>query len=117
MEIKKHKTVPEIKGILRSHVIEVPSCIRDCSGIKIFGKRVSELYSTENDFIIPYSSTYQNMEKAYITGNASREEILQDAEKLSLDMNLVNDFMSQDNEVEDEDNDEELFLIINAKRG
>lgn len=85
--------------------------------IKIFGKRVSELYSTENDFIIPYSSTYQNMEKAYITGNASREEILQDAEKLSLDMNLVNDFMSQDNEVEDEDNDEELFLIINAKRG
>ena len=38
MEIKKHKTVPEIKGILRSHVIEVPSCIRDCSGIKYLVK-------------------------------------------------------------------------------
>ena len=38
MEPKKPKIVPEIKGILRSHVIEVPSCIRDCSGIKIFGK-------------------------------------------------------------------------------
>ena len=40
MEIKRKKNVPEIKGILRSNVIEVPSCIRDCSGIKIFGKRL-----------------------------------------------------------------------------
>ena len=37
MENKRHKNVPEIKGLLRSHVVEVPSCIRDCSGIKIFG--------------------------------------------------------------------------------
>ena len=29
------KNVPEIKkGVLRSHVVEVPSVIRDCSGIK-----------------------------------------------------------------------------------
>ena len=27
MEIKRNKTVPEIKGLLRSHVVEVPSCI------------------------------------------------------------------------------------------
>ena len=46
MEIKKHKTVPEIKGLLRSHVVEVPSCIRDCSGIKIFGKRIKSLLFT-----------------------------------------------------------------------
>lgn len=86
--------------------------------IKIFGKRVAELYGTENNFIIPYSMTYQDMEKAYITGNASREEILQDAKLLSLDMNLINDFVSQDNEKDDdeEDDDDELFSIINAKR-
>ena len=52
MEIKKHKTVPEIKGILRSHVIEVPSCIRDCSGIKIFGKRIKSLLFTTDVAII-----------------------------------------------------------------
>ena len=45
MDVKKNKTVPEIKGLLRSHVVEVPSCIRDCSGIKIFGKRIKSLLS------------------------------------------------------------------------
>ena len=52
MEIKKHKTVPEIKGLLRSHVVEVPSCIRDCSGIKIFGKRIKSLLFTTDVAII-----------------------------------------------------------------
>ena len=46
MENKRHKNVPEIKGLLRSHVVEVPSCIRDCSGIKIFGKRIKSLLFT-----------------------------------------------------------------------
>lgn len=62
--------------------------------------------------------TYQDMEKAFSTGNAYKEEILRDAEILSLDMNIVNDFVSQEDEVsEDEMDDEELFSIINAKRG
>ena len=48
LENKRIKNVPEIKGILRSNVIEVPSCIRDCSGIKIFGKRLkSFLFTTD----------------------------------------------------------------------
>ena len=46
------KNVPEIKGVLRSHVIEVPSCIRDCSGIKIFGKRIKSLLFTTDVAII-----------------------------------------------------------------
>lgn len=52
MEPKKPKIVPEIKGILRSHVIEVPSCIRDCSGIKIFGKRIKSLLFTTDVAVI-----------------------------------------------------------------
>lgn len=85
--------------------------------IKIFDKQVSELYSTDNNFIIPYSMTYQDMEKAFSTGNASKEEILRDAEILSLDMNIVNDFVSREDEVSDDEmDDEELFSIINAKR-
>ncbi len=52
MEVKKNKHVPEIKGLLRSHVIEVPSCIRDCTGIKIFGKRIKSLLFTTDVAII-----------------------------------------------------------------
>ena len=52
MENKRMKNVPEIKGILRSHVVEVPPCIRDCSGIKIFGKRIKSLLFTTDVAVI-----------------------------------------------------------------
>ena len=52
MENKRIKNVPEIKGILRSHVVEVPPCIGDCSGIKIFGKRIKSLLFTTDVAII-----------------------------------------------------------------
>lgn len=52
MEKKASKKVPEIKGALRSKIIEVPSCIRDCSGIKIFGKRIKSLLFTTDVAII-----------------------------------------------------------------
>ena len=52
MEKRKHKQVPEIKGLLRRHVVEVPPCIRDCSGIKIFGKRIKSLLFTTDVAII-----------------------------------------------------------------
>lgn len=42
------KYVPEIKGTLRSHMIELPKSISDASGIRIFGKRLkSFLFSTD----------------------------------------------------------------------
>lgn len=85
--------------------------------IKIFEKQVNELYSKENNYVVPYSFTYQNMEKAFITGNASREEILEDAKKLDLDMNLINDFLVEEDNDVDEIADELLFSIINEKRG
>lgn len=43
-----NKYVPEIKGILRSHMIEVPEVIRNASGIRVFGKRIKSLvFSTD----------------------------------------------------------------------
>jgi len=43
-----NKFIPEIKGTLRSHMIEVPQVIREASGIKIFGKRLkSFVFSTD----------------------------------------------------------------------
>lgn len=49
---KESKFVPEIKGILRKNVIEVPTVIRDCSGIKIFGKRIKSLLFTTDVAVI-----------------------------------------------------------------
>lgn len=40
------KFVPEIKGTLRNHIVEVPLVIAECSGIKIFGKRIKSLLFT-----------------------------------------------------------------------
>lgn len=62
--------------------------------IKIHEKRVEELYSLKNDYIEPYSLTYQDMEKAFDSGYATRENILEDAKKLDLDMNLIEEFVS-----------------------
>lgn len=85
--------------------------------IKIFGKRVGELYSTENPYVIPYSSTYQDMERAYLTGNASKTDIFEDAVKLNLDMSLIEEFLEESTAADDEDDDEELFSLINKKWG
>jgi 2-keto-3-deoxy-6-phosphogluconate aldolase len=52
MSAKESKFVPEIKGTLRNHVIEVPHIIRNCSGIKIFGKRIKSLLFTTDVAII-----------------------------------------------------------------
>ena len=57
------------------------------------------------------------METSFITGNASREEIIKDAKTLSLDMNLIHELVKQDGiSADDEEDDEELFSIINARR-
>lgn len=90
---------------------------RVLQNIEIFKKQVDELYGTENKYVIPYSSTYSDMEKAFLTGNASKEEILKDAEKLGLDINLIEDFLIQgDAEAEDEE-DDILFSEINIEQG
>jgi hypothetical protein len=46
------KYVPEVKGILRNHYIEVPTVIREASGIKIFGKRLKSFIFTTDVAII-----------------------------------------------------------------
>ena len=84
--------------------------------IKILGKRVEELYGNENKYLTQCSSIYQDMTKAYNDGNASKEEILEDAETLGLDMTLVNDIVSDDTFEDDTDDDAELLELIRLKR-
>lgn len=48
----ENKHMPEIKGTLRSHMIELPLCIREASGILIFGKRIKSAVFTTDVAII-----------------------------------------------------------------
>lgn len=42
------KTIPQYNGTLRSHQLNVPSCVYECSGISIFGRRIKSLvFSTD----------------------------------------------------------------------
>ena len=46
MTVKKF--VPVYEGELRKHSIQVPHCISECSGIRIFGRRIKSLvFSTD----------------------------------------------------------------------
>jgi len=46
------KYIPEIKGLLRRHMIEIPECIKNASGIKIFGKTIRSLAFTTDVAVI-----------------------------------------------------------------
>ena len=42
------KNIPIYRGTLRSHLLDVPHCIAQCSGIRIFGRRIKSLvFSTD----------------------------------------------------------------------
>lgn len=46
------KNIPQIKGTLRSHMIELPEAIREASGIRIFGKRLKSFVFTTDVAVI-----------------------------------------------------------------
>jgi hypothetical protein len=46
------KQVPEIRGTLRSHMIELPRVISDATGIRIFGKRLKSFVFTTDVALI-----------------------------------------------------------------
>lgn len=52
MNAKETKLIPEIKGVYRNHMIEVPLVVREASGIKIFGKRIKSLLFTTDVAVI-----------------------------------------------------------------
>ncbi|MCD8110365.1 MAG: ImmA/IrrE family metallo-endopeptidase [Clostridiales bacterium] len=84
--------------------------------IAISKDRIDELYSKDNRFVNPYSSTYDDIKKAYDAGFVTIEDVLGDAAKLGLDMDLVRDFLDSDEGDAEEEDDGELFSVINAKR-
>ena len=51
-ELRVRKAVPEYDGTLRSHMIKIPTCISECSGIRVFGRRIKSLAFTTDVAII-----------------------------------------------------------------
>ncbi len=51
-ELHVRKTVPAYEGTLRSHMIMIPHCISECSGIRVFGRRIKSLAFTTDVAII-----------------------------------------------------------------
>jgi len=51
-EVLMEKFIPQIRGTLRRHMIEVPECIQQASGIKIFGKIIRSLAFTTDVAVI-----------------------------------------------------------------
>ncbi|MBA5850119.1 hydrolase [Clostridium sp. cel8] len=49
---KANKYVPQINGTLRGHMINVPSVIRQATGIKVFGKRIKSFAFTTDIAVI-----------------------------------------------------------------
>lgn len=52
-----------------------------------------------------------------VAGNASRENILEDALKLELDVNVINDFLAEEDKAEDDDDDEDCFQLLMQSGG
>lgn len=46
------KFIPEYAGSLRSHMVQIPDCIRRASGIVIFGKRIKSIVFTTDVAVI-----------------------------------------------------------------
>lgn len=51
-ELRQRKAVPAYEGTLRSHMIMIPPCISECSGIRVFGRRIKSLAFTTDVAII-----------------------------------------------------------------
>ena len=47
------KFVPSYSGTLRSHLVEVPQCIAECSGIRVFGRRIKSLVFSTDVAVVP----------------------------------------------------------------
>lgn len=49
---KERKRVPAYEGTLRNHMITIPTCIAECSGIRVFGRRIKSLAFTTDVAVI-----------------------------------------------------------------
>lgn len=85
--------------------------------IEIFKDNINNLYSNENSAINNIYVIYQQMEMAYKSGLASREEIIRDADNLNLNKDIINSFFDIIDETDDDGDDTEILNLIKSKWG
>ncbi|MCI9314242.1 MAG: ImmA/IrrE family metallo-endopeptidase [Lachnospiraceae bacterium] len=79
--------------------------------MKFFREKAERLYSNRNDFFNDQDVIYRQMEKVYLTGYAARTEIINDAEKLGLNLTTIQSFFDRIEE-DDEEDDEEMLACL-----
>ena len=80
--------------------------------IEIFKNQIDLLYSTNNASIDNNGLIYQQIEKTYKNGLASREEIIKDAANLNLNEDVIRLFFDDIDKSDDENDDSEVAAII-----
>ena len=79
-------------------------------------KEFETIYANENPYV-DVNDIYSQMRDAYVTGFASRDEILKDSEVLGLDLTLIEAFLEPYVEDMDDEKDDELDEMIRGVWG
>ena len=72
------KQVPSYTGTLRNHSLTIPACVSECSGIRIFGRRIKSLaFSTDVAIIKDIGSRLEaGADFLNVSGAAATPEIV-----------------------------------------
>ena len=73
------KVIPTYSGTLRNHSLEVPDCIAECSGIRIFGRRIKSLVFSTDVAII----------KNVRSGRMGKKDIIKIDTPMNLDLDVL----------------------------
>ena len=80
--------------------------------VQIFEKQVKHLYACKNSHFEANSLIYRQMKLVYDAGYASRQEILEDAKLLDLDIQLINSFFDEILDTDEDEDDTELIDFV-----
>lgn len=85
--------------------------------IEIFKEKVELLYGNDGNTFFDSGLLYQQIERAYSNGLASRDEIIKDAARLHLNQEIINTFFDQIEDQDDEEDDAVILATIKSKWG
>jgi len=85
--------------------------------IELFKEQIDLLYDNENNAVFNSGLIYQQIEMAYAEGLASRDEIINDATSLGLNIEIIHSFFDQFEEDDEAESDLEALTIIKNKWG
>jgi len=80
--------------------------------VQIFEMQVKHLYTCKNNHFEANSLIYRQMKLVYDAGYASRQEILEDAKLLDLDIQLINSFFDEILDTDEDEDDTELIDFV-----